>query len=86
MPSDSVGYEGTCILNTTVLDCTLEELNLINTFMIGSEHNETIGSRRNRMVLFFNDNRDTVLVRTDIRRSNETYKMFVRESVIKTLN
>ena len=75
-PSDSVP-QVTCIIETTVLTSTLEELTTINNFMIGAERIETLGTEQSRMVLFYNEARDTILVREANLGSDETYKMYV---------
>lgn len=75
--TDTVSTAGVCILETTVLTSTFEELMIINSFMISSEFQEEMTVGNIDIVLFFNEARDTVLVREVSLGSDETYRLLV---------
>lgn len=75
--TDTVSKAGVCILETTVLTSTIEEFNIINSFMIRSEFQEEMIAGNVGVVLFFNEARDTVLVREVSLGADETYRLFV---------
>ena len=67
-PTDTV-----LVLSTTVTNSTLEELELVNSFIVKSE-TQVIADDK---VYFYNQNRDTVLVRfVNESGSDETYKLY----------
>jgi hypothetical protein len=67
-PTDTV-----LVLSTTVTNSTLEELELVNSFILQSETQV----RTDDKVYFYNQNRDTVLVRfINESGSDETYKLY----------
>jgi hypothetical protein len=67
-PTDTV-----LVLSTTVTNSTLEELELVNSFILQSETQ----IRTDDKVYFYNQNRDTVLVRfINESGSDETYKLY----------
>lgn len=67
----------TCILETTVLTSTLEELNTINDFMVKAEYEEDMLYTGSGVVLFFNEARDTILVREVSNGCDETYRLLI---------
>mgnify|MGYP003121430125 CR=1 FL=1 len=67
----------TCILETTVLTSTIEEFNMINNFMVKAEYTEDMLYTNSGIVLFFNEARDTVLVREVSNGCDETYRLLI---------
>lgn len=68
--------DSTCFLNTTVLRSTIEEMEMITDFIAEAKYITRLQNGDERLVLFFNDTKDTLLVRHANSGSDEFYRMF----------
>ena len=69
---------GNCVLETTLLTSTASEFNWILNLMTNATHTQHHVGTDLEMVLYFKQERDTVLVRYVSRGTDEEYKIFIR--------
>lgn len=68
-----------CILETTVLTSTVEELEQVNRLIVQSEYTSTHVTGTDTCVFFFNETRDTVVSREVSNGADETYRIFIKD-------